>query len=214
MAVPLNESDYKPQVNKVKLHFMCFCLGMFFVQIGWVIAGNNQPANVIKVKLGIMDEDEWTTKNALITSSSVLGMSIGAFIAGAIVANGRRKFLIIFGAIGILFTGLTLIVNLWAIVIGRFMHGLATGVFMTGAPRILDETVPSHLLGTFGTYTNIYANLGIMAVMVLGFGLPSGDDSTPHDKKLLEDDDFWRVIYGFPMLTLTIGVTLLLTYFR
>lgn len=214
MTAALISSDYEPRVNKLKLHFMCFCLGMFFVQIGWVIAGNNQPANVMKVKLGIKDKDEWTTKNAIITGSSVLGMSIGAFIAGAIVANGRRKFLIIFGVVGILFTGLTLIVNLYAIVIGRFMHGLATGVFMTGAPRILDETVPSHLLGTFGTYTNVYANLGIMVVMLLGFGLPSGDDSDPSNKALLEADEFWRVIYGFPIITLTIGVTLLLTYFK
>jgi len=107
-------------------------------------------------------------------------MTIGALIAGAVVAHGRRKFLIIFGVVGILFTGLTLFANLYLIVAGRFMHGLATGVFMTGGPRILDETVPSHLLGTFGTYTNVYANLGIMLVMVLGFGLPSlspGDDA-------------------------------------
>ena len=127
----------------------------------------------MQVKLGVDDDDEWTTKNAIISSSSVLGMSIGAFIAGSIVANGRRKFLIIFGIIGIIGTAITLITNLYIIVLGRFIHGLCTGVFMTGGPRFLDETVPSHLLGTFGTYTNVYANLGLLVVMSLGLGLPA-----------------------------------------
>ena len=103
-------------------------------------------------------------------------MTIGAFIAGSIVAKGRRKFLIIFGVIGILSTALTLILNFWCIVIGRLLFGLCTGVFMTGAPRILDESIPQHLLGSFGTYTNIYANFGIMIVMLLGVGLPESKD--------------------------------------
>lgn len=100
-------------------------------------------------------------------------MSIGAFVAGSIVANGRRKFLIIFGIVGIFGTAITLIPNLYIITLGRFLHGISTGVFMTGGPRILDETVPPHLLGTFGTYTNVYANLGLLLVMVLGLGLPA-----------------------------------------
>ena len=150
--------------------------------------------------------------NSIITSSSVLGMSIGAFIAGGIVANGRRKYLIIFGVVGIAGTALTLITTVYTIIIGRLIHGICTGVFMTGGPRMLDETVPPHLLGTFGTYTNVYANFGILLVMVLGFGLPAGD-ATKIPKEL-EDDDFWRVLYGFPIITLSIGVTLLLVYFR
>ena len=30
-----------PPVKTLKLHFLCFCLGMFFMQIGWVISGQN-----------------------------------------------------------------------------------------------------------------------------------------------------------------------------
>jgi MFS family permease len=147
-------------------------------------------------------------------------MSIGAFSAGNLVANGRRKFLIIFGIIGIIGTAITLVPNLYMIVIGRFIHGTCTGVFMTGGPRILDETVPPHLLGTFGTYTNVYANLGLLIVMGLGLGLPEKPQDTSNITEMdqwklkLKDDEFWRVIYGFPILTLGVGVTLLMTYFR
>ena len=44
------------------------------------------------------------------------------------------------------------------------------------APRMLDETVPTHLINSFGVYTNIYANLGVMTVLLLGADLPSDTD--------------------------------------
>ena len=31
----------EPEVQHRKLHFLCFTLGMFFLQVGWVITGNN-----------------------------------------------------------------------------------------------------------------------------------------------------------------------------
>jgi MFS family permease len=80
--------------------------------------------------------------------------------------------LIIFGVIGMVFTGLTLFPNLICICIGRGVHGICCGVFMTAAPRMLDETVPQHLIGSYGTYTNVYANLGVMGTLLLGIGLP------------------------------------------
>lgn len=87
------------------------------------------------------------------------------------MSQGRRKWLIIFGFIGIIATIITLFENVYLIITGRLIHGLCTGVFMTAAPRMLGETVPSHLIGTFGNYTNIFANLGLMTVLLLGAGL-------------------------------------------
>ena len=60
---------------------------------------------------------------------------------------------------------------MYLIITGRMIFGVCTGVFMTAGPRMLDETVPSHLIGTFGNYTNIFANLGMMIVLLLGVGL-------------------------------------------
>jgi MFS family permease len=99
-------------------------------------------------------------------------MVIGSLISGSLVAYGRRKMLILFGIIGMVFTALTLVPNLVCILIGRCVFGIATGVFMTAAPRMLDETVPQHLIGSFGVYTNVYANLGVMGTLLLGIGLP------------------------------------------
>ena len=51
------------------------------------------------------------------------------------------------------------------------------------APRMLDETVPTNLINSYGVYTNIYANLGVMSVLLLGATLPNNND-----KEALKND--------------------------
>lgn len=143
----------------------------------------------------------------MISSSSVLGMCIGAITAAQIIGIGRRKLLIIFGVVALGATALTLFLNVWVIILGRLIFGFCTGVFMTAGPRMLDECIPSHLLGSFGVYTNIYANSGIMICLLLGAGLPT----SPLD---YNDNQFWRVCYGFPLLAISTGTAILLTVFR
>ena len=72
---------------------------------------------------------------------------------------------------------------------------------MIVAPRMLDETVPSNLIDSFGVYTNIYANLGVMSVLLLGAFLPKDDDTDA-----LKNDEYWRLCYGFPLITLSLGL--------
>ena len=161
--------------------------------------------------MGISKAD-WDAKfNRLITSSSIFGLCLGAVIATQIVSKGRRIFLIVFGLLAIVATALTLVLDFWVITIGRLLHGLCCGIFMAVAPRMLDETVPTHLISSFGVYTNIYANLGILATLMLGLGLPQGAE--PTEEELLAND-FWRVCYGMPIPLLIIGIILLLTTFR
>ena len=104
-------------------------------------------------------------------------------------------------------TALTLITNLWVIILGRLVFGFCTGIFMTAGPRMLDECIPTHLLGSYGVFTNIYANFGIMLCLILGAGLPTKEED-------FKNDQFWRVCWGFPILSLSIGVFVLISYFR
>ena len=60
---------------------------------------------------------------------------------------------------------------------------------------MLDETVPLHLLGAFGIATNAYICFGIFGAMLMGAGLPDDGDIEGYEK-----DEFWRVIYGCPMV--------------
>ena len=84
--------NYK--INTSNLHFLCFALGMFAVQIGWVISGNNQTEKIIKAKLGYADDEflggQADLGTSIITSSSVCGMCIGSLTSGGIVSKGRR----------------------------------------------------------------------------------------------------------------------------
>jgi len=121
-------------------------------------------------KLNLGKDDIYSS---MISSSSVLGMCIGAITAAQIVHLGRRRLLVIFGLVGILATALTLISNLWIIILGRLIFGFCTGIYMTAGPRMLDECIPTHLLDSFGVFTNIYANFGVMLCLILGAGLPT-----------------------------------------
>lgn len=60
----------------------------------------------MEAKLNLEKDDIYSS---MITSSSVLGMCIGAITAGQIVNLGRRRLLIIFGIVGVAATALTLI---------------------------------------------------------------------------------------------------------
>lgn len=42
---------------------------------------------------------------------------------------------------------------------------------------MLDETVPQHLISTFGTATNTFLSGGIMIAIVLAVGLPDDSDA-------------------------------------
>ena len=60
---------------------------------------------------------------------------------------------------------------------------------------MLEETVPIQNQSAFGTATNTLLAFGIMIAIVLAVGLPDGDD-----EQGMIDDEFYRVIYGFPWL--------------
>ena len=138
-------------------------------------------------------------------------MMVGAIIATHLIKFGRRILLLYFGVLAIISTVMTLILDVRFIIAGRFLHGLSAGVFMAAGPRMLDETIPSHLIGSFGVYTNIYAVFGILVCLMLGLGLPQGEKPTDAE---LEADQFWRVCYGMPIPLLIIGMIILLTTFK
>lgn len=85
--------------------------------------------------------------------------------------------------------------NLWAILVGKLFFGICAGVINIAGPKMLDETVPIHLIGAFGIATNTYICLGIFLATLLGAGLPKDGDLEGY-----KNDTFWRVIYGFPII--------------
>ena len=84
--------------------------------------------------------------------------------------------MIIFNFIAMLAVFGTLVLNFYTICVGRLVLGFCGGLFSVALTRMIEETVPVHLLGTFGIVTNLSMNAGNMAVILMGAGLPDPDN--------------------------------------
>lgn len=139
---------------------------------------------------------------------------------GKFITRGRRFALIVFNVVAALATTLTMFLNMWTIVIGRYLFGFCCGVFSVAGPKMLDETVPIHLNSSFGTASNSFMSGGIMIALLLGVVLPDEvikDEVTGKEisnNAALAADNNWRVIYGFPYICQALTILMFMTCFR
>ena len=192
-----------PKANLRFLNCYVLALGLGPLQLGWAISANNQLANVMATKF------EWTTEetklyNMLINFSTILGMAIGMMSGGLIIPWGRRKTIILFNIFGLMSLALMQILNLWPILLGKLFFGFCAGVINMASPKMLDETVPVHLIGAYGIVSNCGVCCGIFLVNSLGAALPGDGDVEGYKK-----DVIWRVIYGFPAV---FSIIMLITF--
>ena len=79
--------------------------------------------------------------------------------------------------------------------IGRLLYGLSTGLIAVAWTRYMDEVLPPHLISIYGAlYCFSFAVATIIAYL-LALGLPPDTDT-----EALKTDEFWRVIFGLPIL--------------
>jgi len=84
--------------------------------------------------------------------------------------------MLLFNIIGALAVGSTMFLNFYAICFGRLVFGFCGGIFGVALPRMIEETVPSNLLGPFGIVTNLSVNTGGLVAILMGAGLPDSTD--------------------------------------
>ena len=97
------------------------------------------------------------------------------------------NFVAIFGCL------LSIVLQFFIMCLGRFLFGFAAGVFIVATPRILEETVPGHVMDNgYGISTNIAINLSVATSFILGLGMPNNEAD-------LATTGFWRMIYLFPV---------------
>ncbi len=73
---------------------------------------------------------------------------------------------------------------------------------------MINETVPVYVLGWYGTVVNVLTALGYFLVFFFGIGLPTADYNPKlindienmESLKAYKDDNFWRIMYLFPMI--------------
>jgi len=106
-----------------------------------------------------------------------------------------------------------------AIVLGKLLHGICVTVVHIANVKMIQETVPAHLLGYYGVFIAVVMMSGYSLTCFVGLGLPSGDynpalglknqqnyDSYEKDVK----DNFWRFILFIPVI---INVIMLSVFF-
>ena len=118
--------------------------------IGYSIAYQNQVTKCFDTKFGWVSDHDKALYNAIIGTSEILGMTIGAIVGGILMKIGRRKSLIIICFIGMTGNIISFNFYLWTILLGRFVFGFATGLSSSIVPRIIEETVPSHIYDSMG----------------------------------------------------------------
>ena len=124
---------------------------------------------------------------------AILGIALGSVIGGQMITNGRIKVVLVFNVVAIAASVSSLFVSFWLIALSRFVHGFASGVLVTAAPKTLEESIPAHLLGYgFGSSTNILINAAIMCLMLIGIAMPDTDAE-------LATSSMWRLFYAFPI---------------
>ena len=85
------------------------------------------------------------TNQTIVSAASILGTAIGSVIGGSIIANSRRKPILLFNCVIIIGSLLAIVESFIVICIGRLIFGFATGVLLAAAPKIIEETVPSNV---------------------------------------------------------------------
>lgn len=123
-----------------------FFINVTGVLLGYAMAYSNQVTSLLNAKLGwYHDENLATQKQALIGTSVVVGMTIGAVMGGSLMKIGRRRAVLLsctFGIVGNIITGYLSFTNL---IIGRLLFGFSVGLFSSICPRFQEETYPTHL---------------------------------------------------------------------
>lgn len=187
------------------LCFYAFTVGLGAFHTGWALFGSTQIFPVLEAKFGWTHE-EALMNHSLIGSSSIAGVMVGSLFGGGIIDKGRRRAILMISVLIYIGAGITLILTVPTIIIGRFICGIAAGILTMCNAKSIVETVPVKYNGVFGALTNILICYGGLIALSLGLALP--------DEEHYKDDEMWRLTYGFPMVLSTIQILLLLLVFK
>ena len=135
-------------------------------------------------------------------------MIIGSFAAGFFVKGGRRKSIIWMSVLCIFGIVPTLFLNVWSIIIGKFIYGFSASVIIVASSLYLQETVPVEKSATFDFTTNFGVIFGITIDLVVGLGLPV----TVEGKQ--SDDIYWRLIMATPLIFIFLQLILWFGIFK
>ena len=197
--------------NMTYLFWLVFALTIGTTHVGFVITGNNEVGSILALQLNWDSPDvEGSAKlwNTVISSSGIVGLIVGSFTAGFVVKAGRRKSIILMSIVAVAGIVPTLFLNVWAIIAGKFIYGLAASVIIVASSLYLQETIPAEKSAAFDFTTNFGVIFGITINLVLGLILPTDDAGKEADNVR------WRIILALPLAFIAVQLVLWLLIFK
>jgi len=155
---------------------------------------------------------QWDKKDSqfylsTLTSSLSLGAIFGSLLLGPImIKSGRRKSLMIVDMIAILGLILMNFLNIYLMITGRFICGIAMGGYCTSIGIYVKEFAPYSLIGKCGSIYELNYCIGIFLSYVFGLNLPEIGE--------FEASSWWRVILSFPGFFVFFNFVFLLICFK
>jgi MFS transporter, SP family, arabinose:H+ symporter len=89
----------------------------------------------------------------------------------------------------------------------RFGQGMCAGIISAIVPLIIKELAPFELSGFFGVFQQLFITIGIFTSCIFAYilGLMADDFS---------GESYWRLVFGFPLITISIQTILLFTIYN
>lgn len=103
---------------------------------------------------------------------------------------------------------LTLFSNFYSLIIGRFIVGLALGLYSSVCPLIINELSPPELAGIFGTMNQLFIVLGVVITNL--FTLIVSDDKDEG----APISAGWRFIFAGVIVIVIVQASLLILVFN
>ena len=120
-------------------YMLMYGLGTWYC--AFAISGNGATTSVFEAKFG-WTEDETILYNTIISSAGIVGLTLGSFIGGPMISNGRRKGAIIANLICIFGACICMVGNTAFLTAGRVFVGIAAGIYNVVFGKCVVENVP------------------------------------------------------------------------
>lgn len=108
------------------------------------------------------------------------GAATGSICCGFFMKYGKKNIILAANFFVILGASICLAENTTVIIIGRFIYGMAAGIFSVAVPGFFNELCPTELKGALGGSIQILLNTGILIASALGLVVPD----------ITKDEDF------------------------
>ena len=187
-------------------YFMMYGLGVWYT--AFVLGGNGQTTQIFEAKFG-WTKDETVLYNTIISSSGLVGMTIGSFTGGPLIQFGRRKGAIIANIIVMIGAAISMVGTTPFLTISRVLIGVGAGQYNVIFGKLVVENVPESLAVKLAMFHN--ASICVGFVFVLGMGALLPDQKDYEANKI---DELWRIIYIAPIFIGAIEIFFILVVFK